>query len=68
MAVNHEVGETAGVVWNLLNQDGPQTLAELKKKLDGNAELMNFAVGWLAREDKVEITEDRKTFQVRLRS
>ncbi len=68
MAVNHEVGETAGMVWNLLNQDGPQTLAQLKKKLNGSAELMNFAVGWLAREDKVEITEDRKTFQIRLRN
>ncbi len=68
MAVNHEVGETAGAVWNLLNQDGPQTLGQLKKKLNGSAELMNFAVGWLAREDKVEITEDRKTFQIRLRN
>ncbi len=68
MAVNHEVGETAGTIWNLLDQNGPQTLAQLKKKLDGNGELMNFAVGWLAREEKVEIIEERKTFQIRLRN
>lgn len=68
MAVNHQVGETAGAIWNLLERNGPQTLAQLKKKLDGNGELMNFAVGWLAREEKVEIIEDRKTFQIRLRS
>ncbi len=68
MAVNHQVGETAGAIWNLLERNGPQTLAQLKKKLDGNGELMNFAVGWLAREEKVEIIEERKTFQIRLRS
>ncbi len=68
MAVNHQVGETAGAVWNLLDRDGPQTLAQLKKKLNGNGELTNFAVGWLAREEKVEIIEERKTFQIRLRS
>ncbi|MBZ5560835.1 MAG: winged helix-turn-helix domain-containing protein [Acidobacteriia bacterium] len=68
MAINHQVGETAGAIWNLLERNGPQTLAQLKKKLDGNGELMNFAVGWLAREEKVEIIEDRKTFQIRLRS
>ncbi len=67
MAVNHEVGEAAGAVWNLLSQNGPQTLAQLKKKLNGNGELTNFAVGWLAREEKVEIKADRKTFQIRLR-
>ena len=68
MAINHQVGETAGAIWNLLERNVPQTLAQLKKKLDGNGELMNFAVGWLAREEKVEIIEDRKTFQIRLRS
>ncbi len=49
MAVNHQVGETAGAVWNLLDRNGPQTLVQLRKKLNGNGELMNFAVGRLAR-------------------
>lgn len=68
MAVNHQVGETAGAIWNLLDRNGPQTLAQLRKKLNGDGELTNFAVGWLAREEKVEIIEERRTFQVRLRN
>ncbi len=68
MDINSQVGETAGKVWQALSSAGPQTLAQLKKKLNGNAELMNFAVGWLAREEKVEVIQERKAFQVRLRS
>ncbi len=61
------VGETAGQVWHLLNNEGPQTLIQLKKKLNGNAELLNFAIGWLAREDKVEISPDKKSLRVQLK-
>ena len=62
-----QVGETAGQVWHLLNNEGPQTLIQLKKKLNGNAELLNFAIGWLAREDKVEISPDKKSLRVHLK-
>ena len=62
-----QVGETAGQVWHLLNNEGPQTLIQLKKKLNGNAELLNFAIGWLAREDKVEISPDKKSLRVQLK-
>jgi hypothetical protein len=67
MNIVHQVGETAGAVWNLLHQSGPQTLAQLKKKLNNRGELTNFAVGWLAREQKLDILQEGKTFQVRLR-
>ena len=62
-----QVGETAGQLWHILNHEGPQTLTQLKKKLNGNAELVTFAIGWLAREDKVEITPDNKTVRVQLK-
>jgi hypothetical protein len=67
MELQAQVGETAGKVWNLLNDRGPQTLAQLKKSLDGAGELAGFAVGWLAREDKVTITKEKKSFKVALR-
>jgi len=63
----HQVGETAGQVWQLLNQNGPQTLAQLKKKLNGNAELLNFAVGWLAREDKIDLTPEKNSLRIQLK-
>ena len=67
MDVTHQVGETAGAVWRLLNEDGPQTLAQPKKKMNGGGELLAFAIGWLAREDKLQIQPDRKSFRLQLR-
>jgi hypothetical protein len=65
--IREQVGETAGRVWHLLNDQGPQTLAQLKKRLNGSGELVTFALGWLAREDKVDISQDKKNLRVALK-
>ena len=67
MEINGQVGETAGSVWHLLNDGGPQTFPQLKKKLDGSGELLSFALGWLAREDKVDISQENKIVKIALK-
>jgi len=67
MEINGQVGETAGKIWHLLNDEGPQTIQQLKKKLNGSGEILNFALGWLAREEKVGIKQERKIITVALR-
>jgi hypothetical protein len=67
MALNIEIGETAGQVWRLLERDGPQTLAQIKKKVDAKGDLVSYALGWLAREDKIEFAPDKKTYRVQLK-
>lgn len=67
MEINEKVGEAAGKVWQALSAGGPQTVAQLKKHLNGSSELVNFALGWLAREDKVEISQEKKSFKVKLK-
>jgi hypothetical protein len=67
MDIKPQVGETAGKVWELLSSEGPQTLAQLKKRVKGSGEVLGFAIGWLARENQVEITAEKKTFRVQLR-
>ncbi len=67
MEINARVGETAGKIWNVLHDEGPQTFTQLKKKLNGSGELVSFAVGWLAREDKVDITQEKKLVKVALK-
>jgi len=67
MEIIDQVGATAGKIWHELTESGPQTLVQLKKKLNGQSDLVNFAVGWLAREDKVEIVPDKKNFRVQLK-
>jgi hypothetical protein len=61
------VGETAGRIWQLLDKEGPQTLAQIKKKLNGSGELVSLGLGWLAREDKVDIQQEKKSFKVALK-
>ncbi len=67
MDINSEVGETAGKVWHLLNDQGPLTLPQIRKKLNGSADLLNLAIGWLAREDKVEIQSEKKSLRIQLK-
>lgn len=67
VAVKEQVGIAAGEVWRLLDQSGPQSLAQLKKKLNGSGELLGFAVGWLAREDKLEILKEKRSIVLRLK-
>ena len=67
MEINGQVGETAGRIWQLLSNEGPQTFPQLKKKLNGSGELVSLALGWLAREDKVDISQEKKNITVALR-
>lgn len=56
-----QIGETAGMVWRVLDEQGPQSLAKLPKLVDAPRDLVFMAVGWLAREDKLQIEEGRRT-------
>jgi hypothetical protein len=62
-----QIGETAGAVWHALHDHGPQTLAKLVERVGGNRDLVMQAVGWLAREGKVEISETKRSRVVALR-
>jgi hypothetical protein len=64
--VKTQVGETAGKIWHLLNDEGPQTIAQIKKQLRGSGDMALFAIGWLAREGKIDITPDKKNLRVAL--
>jgi hypothetical protein len=67
METTEQVGVTAGQVWHILKDSGPLTVAQLKKKLNGSGDLVGFALGWLAREDKVDISQEKKNFKVTLK-
>lgn len=67
MQVEDLVGETAGQIWHLLDSNGPQTLPQLKKKLDRSNPFLDFAIGWLVREEKIDISQEGKSLRLRLR-
>ena len=62
-----QIGETAGAVWHALNENGSLSLAKLVEHVGGNRDVVMQAVGWLAREDKIEITETKRGRIVSLR-
>lgn len=64
---NEMIGSVAGDVWSVLSERGGQTLAGLKKSIDAPDELVLAAVGWLAREDKLEFQTNGRTMTITLR-
>jgi outer membrane biosynthesis protein TonB len=67
-ALGHEqIGFVAGDVWVYLTDNGQTSLATLKKEVNTTPELLCAAVGWLAREDKLDFEISGKTVKVALK-
>ena len=56
--MNEEIGIAAGQVWQALVDQGELSLPQLKKATGLDAPLLDWAVGWLAREDKLAFTPE----------
>ena len=61
------VGEVAGTVWRVLSDNGPMTLAKLVKSVGEPRDTVMQAIGWLARENKIELAEEGHSRVVSLR-
>lgn len=62
--VTHQVesiGKMAGIVWKHLDDHGAVTLSKLAREIDGPRDLVMQAVGWLAREGKVQFQEGSRS-------
>jgi hypothetical protein len=62
-----DIGNAAGQIWRLLADKGPMLLTQLKRETALTDQLLLMAIGWLAREQKLEITKDRRSLRVGLR-
>ncbi len=56
-----QIGETAGLVWHTLSEGGPMSIPKLAKAVDAPKDLVMQAIGWLAREGKIEIDEQGRS-------
>jgi hypothetical protein len=63
-----QIGETAGAVWHTLNSHGPLSMARLVKTVGAPRDLVMQAVGWLAREGKVDLIDTKRGRAVALKS
>lgn len=56
-----KAGEIAGAVWTALNENGAMSAKDLKKAAKAKSEKELFlALGWLLREDKLNVAGDEK--------
>jgi Mn-dependent DtxR family transcriptional regulator len=61
--MKEKIIETVGKVWRFLGQNGQTNISQLAKSLKEKEEVVFQALGWLAREDKIEYTiKNRRTF------
>ena len=61
--MKEKVIETAGKTWRYLGQNGETNVSQLSKALKEKDEVVLQAVGWLAREDKINYSiKNRRTF------
>jgi hypothetical protein len=65
--MENEIGAAAGAVWSLLQDRGPLTTARIRNAAKLPSGVVNMAIGWLAREDKVGIVAKGRDFVVQLK-
>jgi hypothetical protein len=65
--MTEEIGTMAGVIWHTLEANGEMTLTKLKKELNAASPLFDWAIGWLAREDKIMLRVEKRTTHIGLK-
>ncbi len=63
--LQEQIGFSAGQIYNYLNSNGESSFAKMKKELDLKGNFADLGLGWLAREDKVEIPKKGTSVSVR---
>lgn len=65
---DEKAGELAGKIWEALNEGGELTGKELKKAIKTRSDKdLYLGLGWLLREDKLNVTEGEKDITVSLK-
>mgnify|MGYP001780918335 FL=1 len=54
------IGKNAGIVWRLLDHNRKWEYNELKEATGLSDRDLNAAIGWLAREDKIQFETSKK--------
>lgn len=62
-----EIGTTAGKVWQTLDTKGEMSVSAIKKSLGAKDAVVDYAIGWLAREGKLAFRKDKNVLKVSLK-
>ncbi|MFT4867760.1 MAG: hypothetical protein ACI9LV_000364 [Candidatus Nanohaloarchaea archaeon] len=64
--MEQKIGELAGYVWRFLEDEGKSSVSSVCKAVDAPRSKVNMAIGWLAREDKLEFIDEGRGTSVQL--
>lgn len=67
MSMVDNVGELAGKVWHYLDEHGRCSLTAVETGIEASRPLVLMAIGWLAREGKVDLLQEGRATLVCLR-
>jgi hypothetical protein len=62
-----KIGFSAGLIWQFLAERGESSPIKIKASLGLSNTLLYLALGWLAREDKVNITRLEHSYKISLK-
>ncbi|NDW17533.1 hypothetical protein D0T53_01215 [Dysgonomonas sp. 216] len=65
--MKEKIGFNAGAVWSYLDENGAESLKVVKKACKLTDKDLYAALGWLAREDKVDFEETKEDIIVKLK-
>ena len=61
-----KVGNNAGTIWSNLKESGEVSLKDVKKAVKLTDKDLYAALGWLAREGKIQVSESKEDILVKL--
>lgn len=56
--MKEKIGKTAGKIWDILQKEDEIAISKIPKMMDEKAAVVQQALGWLAREDKIEYRQE----------
>ena len=59
--LNTTIGDAAGKVWDYLDKNGPSSVTKIATDTEISKNDMQRAIGWLAKEDKLEVEVKGRT-------
>ena len=62
--MKEQIGINAGRVWQYLADNRSTTIIKLKSALEISNGHLHLALGWLSREDKIEMIEQGNTYRI----
>lgn len=59
--MSKSIGDTAGKIWEYLDKNGPTSVSKVTKETGANKNEAQRAIGWLAKEDKLNFEMEGRT-------